>query len=1038
MNITETGFMKKIIAVFIILYGAVFMLLAQQKTVTGKVLSSEAGQPLAGAEVEVKGTGDVLVTGEDGSFSLNVQEGVVLVFRYAGMRSREITVGTSDIINVVLDKDYNGLENNIETGYGVLKKLELTGSISSIDGSVLRNIPVSAADVALQGKAAGLFVEQVNGKVAALTRIRIRGISSVYATSQPLFIVDGIPVTTESVNLSGAPVNPFTTINTEDIESVEILRDASSTAIYGARGANGVIIIKTKRGYSGDTRINLTLRTGFNEPSRLREFMNAEEYVTYMREAAKNGDLMYDRYYGYEPGTITFCRDEVENRLKTYSGWAAVLNNTGRFLRSEVSTDWQSLAFRKGRIWSADLSAQGGNDKLQYSAGSSVLINDGILVSNGIEKISARLRIDNKVSRRIDLGFSLRINRAAIDQVSSDNYLSSPLQLVAQAPVTPPRDADGELSTFPVTSYYNALLDAEYASKKITEYRSLTSGYINFNIIEGLTWKNELGFDLYGNKENARYGEKTMEGMDRSGYGFANHGQNQNITGRSLLLFNRKLSNISLNTLLGTEFQHTSVETMYTEGERFASDALKTIASAGIISGGSSTLSRYGFLAGFLRVNTNYDGKYLLSLSGRIEGSSRFGSNNKYGFFPGISAGWIMTGENFMQSVPFLSFLKIKAGYGLAGNAGFGNYWHLGLYDSGSYGDVPGLIPGQMANPDLKWESLSEINTGVEFGFLKDRISGEIDIYQRKATNILLGEEVPSTTGYLTRIQNSGAIQNKGLEFVLNTVNITGLFEWKTSLNFSLNKNKVLSLGKQNILDFGGESYMNVAMTGYPIGSFYGAEYAGVDYNNGDALWYINEKDANGNIINPDKTTSNFNSANFIILGNPNPDFMGAITNALCYKGLELIFTFQGVAGNKIHLAGDRWMASNGVWFDNQLKSQLRSWKSKGDITDVPQARLLWDNGNQSRSSRYLSDGSYLKLREVSLSYDVPSVVTNKLNIRKMQLFIQGRNLFTFSLYEGWDPEVSADFMVNNIFSGFDFYSAPQPRTIVFGITLGF
>jgi len=1030
--------MKKLIAVIIILSGAVLMLDAQQKTVTGKVFCSGTRQPLAGAEVEIKGTGNTVKTDEGGFYSLNVQEGEVLIFRCSGRRSREITVGTSDVVNAELDIDYAGLENDIETGYGLRRKSKITGTITKIEGSALRNIPVTTVDIALQGRAPGLFIGQVNGKVAAMSRIMIRGTSSVYATSQPLFIIDGIPISAESVNFSGAPVNPFTTVITSDIESVEILRDASSAAIYGARGANGVIIINTRKGYSGDTRIDFTVRSGFSEPSRLREFMNADEYVTYLREAAKNGDLMFDRYFGYEPGTITFCRDEIENRLKTYSGWAAVINNSGRFLRSEVSTDWQDLAFKKGRIWSADLSARGGNEKLRYSAGSSYLRNDGILVSNGIEKMSARMRIDNKVSRLIDLGFSLSINRAGINQVSPDNDYSSPLQLVAQAPITPPRDENDELSSFPVTSYYNALLDVEYTSRKITEYRSLANGYINLNIMEGLSWKNEVGFDLYSNKENARYGEKTMEGLGRSGYGFANQGQNQNITGRSILLYNSRINDIVLNSLLGAEFQHTSVETMYTEGERFASDALKTIASAGWISGGSSTLANYGFLAGFFRVNADKDGKYLLSLSGRVEGSSRFGKNNKCGFFPGISAGWIITEEKFMSAVSFLSFLKVKAGYGIAGNSGFGNYWHLGLYNSDNYDDVQGLVPGQVANPDLKWESLKEINGGIEFGFIKDRISGEIVIYRRKATDILLEEEIPSMTGYQSMIKNSGAIQNKGFEFGLNTINKTGSFEWKTGLIFSFNRNEVLSLGRNNLLDFGGENYMNVAMTGYPIGSFYGAEYAGVDYNTGDALWYINEKDVNGEIINPGKTTSNFKSANYVILGNPNPEYTGAITNTLSYRGFELVFTFQGVAGNKIHLAGDRWMASNGFWVDNQLKSQLRSWKTKGDITDVPQARLLWENGNQSRSSRYLSDGSYLKLRDVALSYTVPSGIISKLNIRNLQLFVQGRNLLTITRYEGWDPEVSADFMVNNIFSGIDFYSAPQPRTVIFGITLGF
>ncbi|MGQ9620435.1 MAG: SusC/RagA family TonB-linked outer membrane protein [Bacteroidales bacterium] len=1029
--------MKKVFLFFIIFSGTIFMLAAQQKTITGRVVSSDDNQPLAGATVLVKGTGDAVITDVEGTYSINVREGDILVFRYAGMKSREMIVGTSSSVDVELYQDYSGLEKYVETGYGDRIKSKITGSISGIEGDRLKNSPVSGVDIALQGKAVGVFIESINGKSAAPARVRIRGISTVYASAQPLIIIDGIPLSTETISFSGASVNPLSSININDIESVEILRDAASSAIYGARGANGVVLITTRKGYNGDTKINFTVQSGFSDPSAKREFMNAEEYISYLREAAKNGDLMFDDYYNYSPGTITYCQEEVENRLKTYSGWAAVINTSGNYLRSQVDTDWQDLVFRRGKIFSSDLSAQGGNEKLKYYAGVTYNKQEGILVSNGIEKISARLNMDNTVSKLIDIGLSLYINRTAIDQVSADNDFSSPMQAVALAPVTPPRDKEGELYNYPVTTYYNALIEVENATKKITEYRSLVNAFLAFNILTGLKWKNEIGFDLYSMKENARYGEKTMEGTGRSGYGFANYGQNQNLSGRSYIRYENSFGDFNVNALLGGEFQYTSVETVYAEGEQFASDALKTLASAGWISGGSSTLTRYSFVSGFTGIYADYRGRYLFSFSGRLDGSSKFGRNRRYGLFPGVSLGWIATEENFLSGMPYLSFLKLRAGYGITGNAAIGNFWHLGLYDSGSYNNLSGLIPGQVANPDLKWESIGEFNLGIDYGFLKNRISGEVDIYRRKATDVLLEVSIPATTGFQSQIQNRGMIENKGFEFLINSVNITRPFEWKTSLNLSINKNKVLNLGTEELIDHGEERYMNVAKSGYPLGSFYGAEYAGVDYQTGDALWYVNEQDANGNIINPDALTKNFEDANFIILGHPNPDYTGALTNSFRYNNFELVVTFQGVAGNKIHLAGDKWMASNGVWFDNQLKSQLRSWKKDGDITDVPQARLIWDNGNQSRSSRYLSEGSYLKLRDIVLSYEVPTEITGKINIRNLRLFIQGRNLITFTKYEGWDPEVSADFMVNNIYSGFDFYSAPQPRSIIFGITLG-
>jgi len=1037
MNNTERSLIKKGSLLIIIFFWVFLSLPAQQKTISGRVFSAESNQPLAGARVQVKGTSEIKVTGPDGRYEIIVPEGEVLIFCYPKMVKKEQITGTSEFMDAMLETDYYGLEDTLLTGYSKQVRWKITGVVSEVKGEKLGNFPLSSFETALQGKVPSLFIEPVNGKVSSATLMRIRGTSSIFASSQPLIVVDGMPVSTETINFSGAPVNPLSTLDINDIESVEVLRDAASLAIYGSRGANGVVIVTRKKGYNGDTEINFTVQSGFSEASRRREFMNSAEYVSYLREAATNGDLMFDRYYGYPSGTIDFCRNDVETKLKTFSGWAAVLNGSGNFIRSQVSTDWQNLAFRKGKIYSADLSARGGNEKLRYYAGTSYSKQEGILISNGMEKISVRLNVENNISKLIQIGFSIGLNRAGIDQVSADNDYSSPMQLVALSPVTPPRDTNGELYSYPVTTYYNALIDTEEASKKITEYRSLANAFITLNLYRGIKWKNEIGFDLYNIKENARYGEKTMEGTGRSGYGFANYGQNQNILARSFAEYNNNAGAFNMKALLGTEYQYTTIETVYAEGERFPSDALKTLASAGLISGGSSTLTRYNFLSYFSGLDANYQGKYLLSLTGRVDGSSRFGRNNRYGFFPGLSVGWIATEENFLSGVSFLSFLKARAGYGITGNAGIGNYWHAGLYDVASYNEASGLVPGQVANPNLKWETVRQADFGIEYGFLNNRISGEINFYNKKSDGLLLNVQVPSTTGFQTQLQNRGKMENKGFEFIVSTVNFTGHLKWNTSLNLAANKNKVVSLGGQDIIDYGGDRYMNVVKPGYPLGSFYGAEYAGVDYKNGDALWYVNQQDANGNIVNQDKTTNSFQAVNFIILGSPHPSLTGSITNNLKYRNFELSFIFQGVTGNKIHLAGDQWMASNGVWYDNQLRSQLRSWKKTGDVTYVPQARLAWNNGNQSRSSRYLSDGSYLKLREIILSYEIPSEIINKINIRNLKIFIQGRNLLTFTRYEGWDPEVSADFMVNNIFSGFDFYSAPQPRSVVFGITMG-
>jgi TonB-dependent starch-binding outer membrane protein SusC len=1030
--------MRKVLFLFLLFCGFLLPAMAQQKAITGTVTSTPDNQPVIGATVLVKGTSTGVVTDMNGKYQISANQGATIEIRYVGMKTKEIVVGTASVYDLELEYDLVGVDEVVVVGYGTQIKSKVTGSISKVDGNTLKNIPVPTVEQALQGKTAGVFIESVNGKSTGTTNMRIRGSSSITATNQPLFVVDGIPLTTEALNQSGAVINPLTSINFNDVESIDILKDAASSAIYGSRGANGVVLITTKKGITGATKINFTIQSGYNEASRRRKFMNSEEYVKYFEEAAYNSDLIdgldpINNPDDYDDSWLAYAR----GRFKRYSGWAAITDANGIYTGSKVNTDWQDNAFQKGKIFSADLSAQGGTDKLKYFTSFSYNNSEGILVSNGIEKVSARLNIDNKVSKLIDLGFSLSLNRNKIDQVSADNAFSSPMQLVALSPITPVRDQAGLLYNTPTTTYYNPLLDVEYASRDIVEYRTVANGYLTFNLMEGLKWRNELGFDLYNLKENARYGRLTESGTGVNGYGFANYGQTQNITTKSYFDYIKNFGNIGVSAVLGTEFQYTTVDNAWAQGQQFPMDAMKTLSSAGLITGATSTLTQYSFLSYFSRVNLDYKAKYLLTLSGRIDGSSRFGKNNRYGAFPAASLGWVLSKEDFLAENAVLSFLKLRTSYGLTGNAGIGNFGQLGLYGVNHYNGLSGISPSQLANPDLGWESTRQIDFGLDWGLFKNRISGEVDYYIKKTKDLLLDVPVPETSGYSNRLQNIGSIQNKGVEFVINTNNFTGNFSWTSSFNLSFNKNKVTNLGGQTLIDQGSARYMNVVMVGQPIGVFYGAEYAGVDPANGDALWFVNAKDASGNITNPTATTNDFNAANFVVLGSPTPNLLGAITNTFGYKGFEISFTFQGVTGNKIHLIGDQWMGANGVWFDNQLESQLGSWKKAGDITDIPQARLGYDNGDQSRNSRYLSDGSYIKLRSFMISYDMPKKLISRAKLDKMRLFIQAQNLLTFTKYQGWDPEVSTDFLNDNITSGCDFYSAPQPRSIVFGINIG-
>lgn len=1032
---------------FIFVHSAI----AQTRQLSGTVTSADDGQAIPGVTVLIKGTSTGVLTDLQGKYIITTpKDAAALQFSFIGMEKQEVAIGASNTIDISLVAVATNLDEIIVIGYGTQIKSKVTGNQARVSGDLVKNTPVPSVQQALQGKTAGVFVEANTGKVSGATRMRIRGSSSITANNEPLFIVDGVPLTTEALNQSGAAINPLTSINFNDIESIDVLKDASSTAIYGSRGANGVILITTKKGQAGDTKLNVNFQYGSSKPSHMRDFMDAEQYIAAFRQSGKNADAYEDFLYGDPAGTNTYWQRHVEGRLKRYSGWAKILDEEGNYLGSQVNTDWQKEAFQTGSLRMVDISASGGTDKLKYYASGSYNKQQSIIVGNGLDRFSGRLNIDNKVNKFIDLGFTLSLARTNIQQVAADNAFSTPMQLVALSPITPVRDLDGELYGTPTTTYYNGLIDIESAQRNILETRTVTNGYLKFLLTKGLSWRNEFGFDLYNLKENSRYGEKTDAGQGVSGYGFSNYGQNQNLITKSYLDYLNNVGDFGFSAVLGTEYQKTSIDNSWFEGENFPTDDLKTLASAGLITSGTQTITEYGFLSYFSRATFDYQSKYLVTLAGRIDQSSRFGTDHRTGFFPAASAGWVLTKEDFLTNNNIFSFLKIRTSYGLTGNAGIGNFTHLGLYGVTPYNGEPGFIPSQIPNPNLSWESTRQVDFGLDFGLFKNRISGEIDYYVKKTRDLLLNVPVPGTSGFSTQTQNIGSVENKGFEFVLNTTNLTGDFQWNTSFNFSVNKNKVTDLGGQDIIDAGSSRFMNVVKVGKPLGVFWGAEYAGVaadiisegnpdgtDINGGDAIWYVNETDSTGASVNPGAITSDFSQVNFVDLGHPTPDYMGALTNTLMYKGVEFSFTFQGVTGNKIHLSGDTYMAANAAWYDNQLTDQANAWNKPGDITNVPQSRLGYSNGDQGRNSRYLSDGGYIKLRSLMLAYVFPKELISKMKFDNLRIYVQGQNLLTFTKYTGWDPEVSTDFAVDNVVSGVDFYSAPQPRSITFGINIG-
>jgi len=1022
--------MRKYLLLIIVSF-ATMQLFGQGRNITGKITDADNGEYLPGVTILLEGTQNGTISDIDGKYNIMVPEtGGTLVFSFVGFETQKILLSAKNVVYVSLKMSQEILEEVVVVGYGTVVKTKVTGSISEIKADQIALTPVSTVEQTLQGKAAGLFIEANNGKIGGDVKIRIRGSSSINASNQPLIIVDGIPINTVAVNdYFNVNLNPLNDIDFNDIASVEVLKDASASAIYGSRGANGVIIITTKRGKAGKSKITLDYQQGFSKPTRLREFLNAEEYIDYYTEAAINGGT-YDfnngiSGYGTVEEAIADYIEDVEkkfDRLAGYSDWR----------NDYVNTDWQSQAFQDASSAMLDFSVSGGTDKMQYFTSIGYSSQDGIMIGNYGDRFNILNNIDAQLTEKLKMSLNLNLSRSINNDIPDDNSFSTPLQMVAQSPLTPTIDtATGEYYNTPTTLYYNPLIEIDNVFFESTTFRTLGNLTAEYQLIPVLAVRAEIGGDITNHHQERFYGSKSEGGLSVGGYGTNYNSGVQYLDTKLLLLYNQKFGMHSLAATGGVEFNQYDDYWNTVEGQGFPNDKLQTLASAAEIVYGTAVVSYYRFLSYFTRITYDYDTRYLLNFTVRADGSSRFGEENRYGVFPSASAGWVISNESFLKSSKKVSLLKLRASYGYTGNAGIGNFDFKGLYGIGAYAGTSSIYPSTISNPELTWEKTAQFNIGFDFGFFNDRLSGAIDYYIKNTTDLLLDVPVPATTGYSVQTQNVGSLENKGFEFVINSDNFVGDFKWSTSFNFSINKNKITELANgQQLIDLGGSDFMNVIMVGQPLGVFYGAEYAGVDPENGDGLFYVN--DEGGGVA----TTTDFNLANYVVIGDPNPDFISGITNNISYKNVGLDFVFQGVYGNDVNLQGDYWMSSNASQYDNQTIDQLDAWQNPGDETDVPENRLLFPNGTEARSSRYLSDASYLRLKTVTLSYTIPEKLTTKMNMTSLRLYASAYNLYTFTNYRGWDPEVSTDSFTDNVYYGIDFYSAPQPKTIVFGVSI--
>ncbi|MBN8674499.1 MAG: TonB-dependent receptor [Chitinophagales bacterium] len=995
---------------------------AQNKTVIGKITDNKDGSPIPGASITVKGSKSGTTSGSDGTFTLSVPEkSKALVISALGFESQEITITGSSVEISLKAGVTQSLDEVIVVGYGTKIKKDLTGNIARVKGAEIANTPVANFTQALQGRAAGVFVESQSGKVGEGIKVRIRGGGSINATSDPLYVVDGIPINGDPNSGNG-----LSDINFNDIETFDILKDASAASIYGSRAANGVVLITTKKGKAGKTSLNVNFQYGTNKPTGYRGFLDAREYVDLLREAAINSDIIE----GVDPldpaqyagSWLQFA----ENRLTRYSGYSNWRN-------LETNTNWEKLAFNNdSKTKLIDISASGGNEKTRFFLSGGFNDQDGILFGNNFQRYSSRFNLDHEASNKLKLGFNFSLSRAITNRVADDNEFYTPMQIVALAPITPVRDQAGVLYDRPTTTYYNPLIELEASRYTSTTYRNIGGLYLNYKFTPNLVFKSEFGVDLQNQSDDRFYGFRTIIGQSTNGYGEATWFRRFNYNTNNYFTYSNTFKSVhNIEATAGMSFQKFNTELANVTGEDFPVEELKKLASAGRITGGTTTSSEKAIVSYFARANYKFDNKYLFSLSGRVDGSSVFGKENQYGYFPAVSAGWILSEENFLKGSKTISFLKLRGSYGLSGSDnGFGDFPSLGLWGAAKYNNLSGLVPTQLANPELKWEKSEQTDIGIDFGFFGNRLTGEIDYYVRNTKDLIYAVPVVGTTGFSSQLTNVGSMQNKGFEFVLNSLNFNGRnFKWNSSLNLSKNKNKIVKLdGDQTLIPGNDGRYLNSLIVGEGVGVFYGPRFAGADPANGDALYYKEDGKT---------TTNDYNEAGNFVVGDPNPDWIAGLNNTFSYKGIELSVLFQGVFGNEINNGAGGFMSASFDWFDNQTRDQLDRWQKPGDITNVPQLRLGYGNGIGA-SSRYVEDGSYVRLKNLTLAYNLSSAILTKIKIKSAKFYVTGVNLATFTKYKGWDPEVNTDYRASSRNQGGDFYAAPQIKSLTFGISLGF
>ena len=978
---------RKFKAIVILFFLFTLASFSQEKKISGKITDTN-GLPIPGASIVLKNSKIGTTSDFNGFYELGVPDiqNATLVVTYIGMKEQEIVIGNEKNIDVILLENVEDLKEVVVVGYGTQKKGDITGAISVIDSENFKSRSNGQIGNLIQGQTTGVQVLSSSGKPSQGLSIRVRGTSSIESSSEPLYVVDGVPTSdTRSINPS-------------DIESISILKDASAAAIYGASGANGVVLITTKKGTSSKPMVSFNTYSGFSQVWRTLKVLNGEQYRDLMTELGYNTD------------------------------WSQYQNNS----------DWQDKIFQNGLSQNYQLSISGkSNTGTNYYISGGYLGQDGAVRSASMNRYNFKINLDQDINDWLTVGTRIAYTNYSdveINENSNVNVGGVLLGVLTTPSVIGEFNSDGSFSSNPFQNWENPLASTDGIDRKYQSTRVLANMYMKAKLFKDLTFKTNVGID------NGKGVFNTFLDPFRTGFGRAIKGESIRSSNDNFyyifdntLNYKKDINKHKIEGLIGSVIQKNSFEDSYIQVRNFTSAAITT-PNAGATpitaTGTKSEKSNVSFLS---RINYDYAGKYLLTANLRADASSVFGPNNRWGYFPSFSLGWRLSNENFLADSKIINNLKIRAGWGIVGNDQIENYAYLGKIGPGANYPIgttaqPGTFPSSFENLSLKWEETTQTNIGIDFETLKGRLKLTADGYVKRTKDLLYNAPLPTSSGFDRAIQNIGEIQNKGFELGINSVNIESNFKWTSSFNISFNRNEVISLlNGEQILRGGiaGRGNSILLKEGQPLGTLFGYIFGGVDPATGNA-YYI---DKNG--------ASTFSPAedDRVIIGDANPDFIYSISNSFSYKGFTLDLFFEGSHGNDL-LNATRIETEGMIDPKNQSIEVLNRWRQPGDITDIP--RSSFGNTDNSRiSTRFIEDASYLRLKATTIGYDFNEQIRNKLGLSNLRLYVTGENLLTFTNYTGFDPEVNA-FGGANVERGVDYGSYPQSRTILFGMNVSF